>query len=271
VFALTHGLLVRACETTVGVSDSFRVLGDDICISHPEVADKYLQQLAKLDIPISKDKTLTSTTAAEFAGKVITRDGILAAAKWKEGSDDSFVDVIKHVGIDLIPSLPARQRKVCELLMSIPEPEGFGRNPNGLPLAERVALLLALQAHKSVRRVTFHDPSKHLDACDKLWEHNYMRPSWEAANSFSAISAQASYRMGRRPVSTSLPPSVVTQIGAARLHVDENLLTPPVKRVLTDHGYVISSDSLSKPWSTNRLQDLERALSYAYSAKDQYL
>jgi len=270
VFALTHGLLVRACEKMVGVTDSFRVLGDDIVISHPEVASKYLQNLTKLDIPISKDKTITSKSAAEFAGKVITRDGILATTKWKEGSDDSFVDVVKHVGVDLIPRLPPRQRKVCELLLPIPEPEGFGRNPNGIPLHKRVALLLALQSRKPVRRVLFRDPSKHWDACDRLWKHDYLRPSLKGIFSLSDDIAQASVKMARRPVATSLPPSVVIQMGAARLAVDEALVTVAVRQTLTSHGYVAASDPSSEPFKFNRLEDLEKALSYAYEHYNQY-
>jgi hypothetical protein len=47
LFALTHGLLLRALEYEFGLKDTFRVLGDDVVITSGSVASRYTEVMEK--------------------------------------------------------------------------------------------------------------------------------------------------------------------------------------------------------------------------------
>lgn len=155
-FALTHGLLVWSIARANRVTDCFRVLGDDIVISEESVAHQYFDVLAKLGIPISKDKTISSYHYAEFAGKVVSREGTIATLKWREPSDRSFLDVVRLLGPRSLALLRRRQRRVATLISVLPEPKGFGWNPQGIPLNKRLALGQAFEELVIERQRTFH-------------------------------------------------------------------------------------------------------------------
>jgi hypothetical protein len=138
-FALTHGVLVASLAKSLGLdeNDSFRILGDDIVIADPDLYTKYREVLDTLTIPVSEDKTLQSDLVTEFGGRVIVPGSIITLGKWRMSSDRSFLDVLRNIGPRYLKYLEPRQRKVAEIVLVLPEPIGFGMNPNGLTSLER--------------------------------------------------------------------------------------------------------------------------------------
>ena len=139
VFTMTHGILLRGLEQSLGISDSFRVLGDDVVISDPKLHEKYRDVLSKLGMPVSADKTLDSKRITEFGGRVITHSSIISIGKWRQSSDRNFLDLLKTIGPRYYKYLQPRQRKVANLVMILPEPVGLGLNPRGLSALDRWA------------------------------------------------------------------------------------------------------------------------------------
>jgi len=132
-FALAHHAIVRPYTL------DYVVLGDDICICGDSARDSYLKALGTLGCPVSSDKTLSSTKVAEFAGKVITANDVYPQYKWRECSDRSFIDIMRHLGPTGVRLLRQRQRIVIEKMCRVPEYlGGLGWNPEGLSLDERI-------------------------------------------------------------------------------------------------------------------------------------
>jgi hypothetical protein len=141
VFALTHNVLVSGiCRNlSKDPKDCFRILGDDIVISDPEVHRRYRKTLDNLGCKVSEPKTLVSSDCAEFAGKVITRDRIISTYKWHKVELRNFLAIAKEYGPWSTSLLTRTQRKMVDLISSIPEDlGGFGWNPKGLSLDERL-------------------------------------------------------------------------------------------------------------------------------------
>jgi hypothetical protein len=137
-FALTHGYLLLGLLGKE-YSNEFFVLGDDVVILDDLLASRYLQQLKLLGCPVSPSKTLTSTSLCEFAGKVITSSRVIPQLKWREVSDDSFLDIARLLGPRSISLFRPRQIQVIRELSEVPEfLGGLGWNPNGKPLEDRV-------------------------------------------------------------------------------------------------------------------------------------
>lgn len=67
--AITHHYIVRLAALRCNKLHfrDYAILGDDIVISHGEVAEEYKRILATLDMPISEQKTHESVQTYEFA------------------------------------------------------------------------------------------------------------------------------------------------------------------------------------------------------------
>lgn len=71
-FTVAHIHLVR---TLGGTPDNFRVIGDDVVISDPDVAARYRAAMARLGVQINDSKSLSGYSFAEFAGRIIDKWG----------------------------------------------------------------------------------------------------------------------------------------------------------------------------------------------------
>jgi len=143
-FALTHGMLLFFLNDYTH-NNEFFVLGDDVIIMSDSLASKYLNTLRILQCPISEAKSITSRKIAEFGGKLISKDTVEHQLKWRQMSDDNFIDVIKLLGLRAMRLLRPQQRKVAKAIYDIPDfLGGIGCNPNGIPLQDRVEKYLTL-------------------------------------------------------------------------------------------------------------------------------
>lgn len=147
LFTLTHGILLRGLEQSLGISDSFRVLGDDVVISDPKLHQQYRDILEKLEVPVSMDKTLVSDRITEFAGHIVTMDSIIVIGKWRSVSDRNFMTLLRNIGPRFLGTLQPRQRRVAEMLITLPPPVGLGANPRGLSAERRWLIEAAVQPY----------------------------------------------------------------------------------------------------------------------------
>lgn len=136
-FAATHGFLLFHLNGQVW-NNSFFVLGDDVVILDYHLFTKYVETLSDLGCPTSPEKSLISQECAEFAGNMIFADRIVPLIKWRDISDDNFVEIAKYLGPKSLSIFQPRQRKVLEKIMSYPT-IGCGWNPKGIPLTDRAA------------------------------------------------------------------------------------------------------------------------------------
>jgi hypothetical protein len=136
-FAFTHNVLLSSLRKEHG--GDFAVLGDDVAITGDALHQAYRHCLKMMDCPVSEHKCLSSSRAAEFAGKVITRDAILSGYKWREVSDRSFLDHCRLLGQKSAQVLRPMQRAIYRLISEIPtELGGLGHNPKGKTLQTRI-------------------------------------------------------------------------------------------------------------------------------------
>lgn len=143
-FALTHGALLLSLNNGIH-ENAFFVLGDDVVILDDDLNRRYRLALELIGCPISETKSLSSSMIAEFGGKIISPDVIEPQLKWKNLSDDNFVDVVKLLGPKALRLLRPQQRKVVKAIWDIPDfVGGLGFNPDGIPLQDRYEKYLTL-------------------------------------------------------------------------------------------------------------------------------
>jgi hypothetical protein len=131
LFALAHHAVLAACGAS---SDDYSLLGDDVVIYDTDIADRYTEFMTSLGCKFGAEKCLTSNLLAEFAGRVIHKDGYFTQYKWREPTDENFLDVARALGYSASKSLPKRYAKVVEILSEVPEElGGLGWNPKGIP------------------------------------------------------------------------------------------------------------------------------------------
>jgi len=118
-FTLTHGLVLL---TLLGhkYNREFFVLGDDVVILDKKLFESYISLLNAMACPYAADKTLVSSELAEFAGKVITPDAIYPQLKWRQVSDDNFLDLARLIGPRIRLLLSKKQREVLDVFSHIP-------------------------------------------------------------------------------------------------------------------------------------------------------
>jgi len=113
-------------------------VGDDVVICDEDLARVYMTYLEIMGVPVSMEKSLVSDTFAEFAGRIITADKVYIGHKYGVVNDDNFVDITRQLGPSYVRNLKPFQRQLVELMAPLPEPVGFGWNPKGLPIEQRI-------------------------------------------------------------------------------------------------------------------------------------
>lgn len=263
-FALTHGVLVHSMALRWAVKDCFRVLGDDIVISDARVASSYMEAMAKLGVPVSADKTLRSAKFAEFAGKLVSSTHVLAGLKWREPSDRSFLDVVRLLGPRSLSLLRQRQKRVAQFVSFLPEPEGFGWNPKGIPFRDRYEVLMAFKECSP-------EPERTYVQFDKQWtkvrlrlEQPYFRlhfihhpegSVWD--NPVGKAPGLGSHEP--TPVGSGMHLLSIAEMTGSNLKLPDSALTPYLIRELKRRGFTTLT-SATDPRGTNPLEDLERKL-----------
>jgi hypothetical protein len=109
----------------------FYVVGDDVIILDEQLSAEYKDCLTALECPFSPEKTLSSNLLAEFAGKIVTSEGVYPQMKWREISDDNFLDICKLLGPKTRMLLRPRQRAVFDAVRGLVEPFGLNFSEPG--------------------------------------------------------------------------------------------------------------------------------------------
>lgn len=143
-FALTHGLVLYSLNGCRH-DKKFFVLGDDVVILDESLHSKYRRFLTNIGCPTADTKSLVSSEMAEFGGKLITSTTVISQLKWRQVSDDNFLDVIRNLGYRARRLLRSDQRGIVDLIAGIPDfLGGLGFNPEGVPLKDRIELYFSL-------------------------------------------------------------------------------------------------------------------------------
>jgi len=158
--ALAVGIAQRCRLREQPIQDCFVLVGDDIVWFDSECARVYMSVLKDIGVPISKDKTLESSTALEFTSRLVTEDRIYAAYKWSGFGDDSFMELARQLGPRVMLLLRPRQRVVVRKLAEVPEPWGLGWNPKGRSFWDRAEWFLSLPL--PVRTAKLRTAGEHL-------------------------------------------------------------------------------------------------------------
>jgi len=130
LFTLTHGLVLAYLKSLDSSGEdhpglSFFVLGDDVVIMDEKLYDRYISFLKNSGCPWSKQKSLSSNSIAEFAGKVITRFSSFSCIKWNAISDDNFLDICRLIGPGSRSLLNHRQKFVFDKVKHLLPPLGL--------------------------------------------------------------------------------------------------------------------------------------------------
>jgi hypothetical protein len=129
-FGLTHGLLLYYLNGST-FNEDFFVVGDDVVILSPLLAERYQRMLEQMGCPWSSHKSISSSNLAEFAGKLILPSGVVPQMKWRELSDDNFLDICRLLGPKSRSLLTPRQRKVFDLVKNLLAPLGLNFSSPG--------------------------------------------------------------------------------------------------------------------------------------------
>jgi hypothetical protein len=119
-FTLSHGILLYGLNGYKWDHD-FYVVGDDVVILNDTLYRQYIGALTHLGCPYSPDKSISSNRLAEFAGKLILPDLVIPQLKWRQVSDDNFIDLARLVGPRIRTLLTKRQNAVLDVFAHIPD------------------------------------------------------------------------------------------------------------------------------------------------------
>lgn len=126
-FTVFHILLIR---TVGGSATDFRVIGDDVVLSSPELTTRVLQLYEDLGVSISVHKSLfNSWDLGEFAGRLVDRRGVLPI--FKASPFDVAKDplgYIRQYGMRGVKLLPLSLRPMLWAVACLPFPYGYGED-----------------------------------------------------------------------------------------------------------------------------------------------
>lgn len=256
MFAMAHHAVVRMCAQRIGSNDPlYRIVGDDIVIADKELAEEYVNLMAAIGCPNSVDKTVTSSSIAEFAGKVITRQGVIHTYKWRDPSDRSFIDVAKQLGPQSKSLFRPRQRRILDLIASVPEElGGLGWNPKGLPLDERCVSdeTLSLIENNRVQLIEFKDSERTLVSwLNQLAMMGVIRSETRQSLHLDSVTLKSQGSRPTRPSKSRLE-SILKSVGTDKEKLPEDV--SPVR------GYSPSVKAESDPRGSSTLSVMESKL-----------
>lgn len=142
-FGLSHGILL-ASLLRKEYEGEFYVLGDDVIILDDSLYAKYIETLELLQCPYSPEKSISSNKLCEFAGKVITGNQVLPSYKWRELSDDNFLDILRNYGRRAVSLLSSSQRNVVDKVKHLISPIGLNWSYPGSSLESMSAATRAI-------------------------------------------------------------------------------------------------------------------------------
>lgn len=138
-FTLSHGIILWFLNGSKH-EDKFFVVGDDVVILDKDLYQSYIEFLNKMDCPYSSDKSITSTELCEFAGKIVTSTKVIPQYKWREISNDNFLDICRQLGRRSRSLLSKRQKAVFDRVKHCCLPYGLNFSYPGSTLASMEAL-----------------------------------------------------------------------------------------------------------------------------------
>jgi len=183
-FTLTHGLLLLYLNGGRHANQFF-VLGDDVVILSDELEKNYIAMLDRMRCPWSKEKSLASNDLCEFAGKLITSKWVIPQLKWRQVSDDNFLDLCKLLGPRSRCLLSERQRAAFDWCAHLCEPIGLNFSLPGDNLEKMI--LRTLQAYHPEEVVL----ASLMDLRSRIHRHVY--PTQESLNSTELNSISATF------------------------------------------------------------------------------
>jgi len=123
-FTMTHGLLLWYLNNQCFNNDFF-VLGDDVVILNNDLYIKYINFLNNSSCPWSEEKSISSNSISEFAGKLITSSSVIPMMKYKKLSNDNFLDICRLLGPRSRILLTKPQKKVFDDVCHLLPPYGL--------------------------------------------------------------------------------------------------------------------------------------------------
>jgi len=123
-FTLTHGILLWYLNGCQHENDFF-VLGDDVVILKESLYNDYIKILEQMHCPWSREKSISSNKLCEFGGKIVTQTMVLPQFKWREISNDNFLDICRQLGHRSRSLLNRRQRNIFDKVKHLVLPFGL--------------------------------------------------------------------------------------------------------------------------------------------------
>lgn len=152
-FALFHGLLIRSLQVTrmKGFSRSFMekffIIGDDVIILDENLAMLYWLCCSALKIPMSESKTLVGGEIGEFAGQILSEEGVFSPINW-DFDLDQVIDLGYRLGRPILSYVNREARELLELVGDLPYPYGCNWF-SPVPYEKKVAIVESLKAEEA--------------------------------------------------------------------------------------------------------------------------
>jgi len=170
-FTMTHGLLLYHLNDRRHDNEFF-VVGDDVVILNDQLADRYRSWLENNRCPFSPEKSLSSNSIAEFAGKVIYSNGVIPQYKWRKTSNDNFLDLCRNLGPRSRSLLTKQQRQVFDIVKHMPAPTGLNFSYPGSNLTKMI-----IDSDKILRNIERASVRSLVDLSRRLVNVIYKSPS----------------------------------------------------------------------------------------------
>jgi len=127
-FAFSHHSLVRGIARSLGRDPNcYYIIGDDIVIFDPDVAEKYRQIMLALGVQMPEEKSMVSDRVSEFGGQTILRSEAFYPGKWREVNDDSLFTFIMDPAYDIARVVPKLWLRLIRRMQETPYPFGLLR------------------------------------------------------------------------------------------------------------------------------------------------